>query len=234
MANAAVKSCVASWPSPNTTDTVTYQRYTQRECRTIYCVVVISSLMGKCREVAGVRARLKVTLPWSRTLRRAHTRWGNVQKEQQRAPEFRFQFQSPGTPSSCSAGSSLRLWHGSMASWSKKTWINCLFYSVKEKKKNISNKSHWCGENKIHTPSSKAQRLLTSCSLWLNTSCRISITLWRMFSISVTLYIKTHKKTHGQHPRVYVTISHSPLDVKLLVLQPRIYITISLPETRSL
>lgn len=37
-----------------------------------------------------------------------------------------------------------------------------------------------------HTPSSNAHRLLTSCSLWLNTSCRASITLWRMFSISVT------------------------------------------------
>lgn len=47
------------------------------------------------------------------------------------------------------------------------------------------------------TASSKAQRLLTSCSLWLNSSCRISITLWRMFSISVTLYVKTQIKPCG-------------------------------------
>lgn len=48
-----------------------------------------------------------------------------------------------------------------------------------------------------HTASSKAQRLLTSCSLWLNSSWRTSITLWRMFSISVTLYVKTQTKPCG-------------------------------------
>lgn len=48
-----------------------------------------------------------------------------------------------------------------------------------------------------HTASSKDQRLLTSCSLWLNSSWRTSITLWRMFSISVTLYVKTQTKARG-------------------------------------
>lgn len=161
---------------------------------------------GKCREVAGVRERSTMTLPWSRTLRRGHRRWGIVQKERPRAPESHFQSQSPGTPSSWSAGSSLRLWHGSMVSWSKMTQID-FRYTVSEnkkgKKKNtfpiISNCSE---ENETHTPSSKAQRLLTSCSLWLNTSCRTSITLWRIFSISVTLYTKTHNKTHSQHSHV--------------------------------
>lgn len=80
-----------------------------------------------------------------------------------------------------------------------------------------------------HTASSKAQRLLTSCSLWLNSSWRISITLWRMFSISVTLYVKTQTKPCGQP-----SCSWNHVTFPLLVLQPRIYITISLPGTRSL
>ena len=46
----------------------------KEECRTIYCVDVISSLVGKCREVAGVKERLKVELPWSRTPRRVRRR----------------------------------------------------------------------------------------------------------------------------------------------------------------
>lgn len=100
------------------------------------------------------------------------------------------------------------------------------------------NYQHSCGKNKTHTPSSKAQRLLTSCSLWLNTSCRTSITLCRIFSISVTLYIKRHtqkrKKNTWSTPRTHIQYDMLHLMSKLLVLQPRIYITMSLPETRSL
>lgn len=65
--------------------------------------------------------------------------------------------------------------------------------------------------NKL-TPSSKAQRLLTSCSLWLNTSWRASITLWRMFSISVTLYKRKHTMEISSY--VHAFLYHSPLDVK--------------------
>lgn len=67
--------------------------------------------------------------------------------------------------------------------------------------------------NNRHTPSSKAHRLLTSCSLWLNTSCRTSITLCRIFSISVTLCIRT-QKIHGQHLHICFILSHCPLHVK--------------------
>jgi len=35
-----------------------------------------------------------------------------------------------------------------------------------------------------------------------------------MFSISVTLYTKTQRKTPGQHSCAFVTQSHSPLDVE--------------------
>lgn len=62
------------------------------------------------------------------------------------------------------------------------------------------------------TPSSKAQRLLTSCSLWLNTSWRTSMALWRMFSISVTLYMETQKKEHTVN--TFLQLLHFPLDVK--------------------
>lgn len=83
-------------------------------------------------------------------------------------------------------------------------------------------------KDKTLTPSSNAQRLLTSCSLWLNTSCRTSITLWRIFSISVTLYINTQTMHTFKTSHLLNTFC---LMLKLQILQPRIYITMSLAET---
>ena len=87
---------------------------------------------GSAGEVAEVREKFKVQLPWSKTPRRVHRRWGIVQREQLRAPGSHSRSQSPGTPSSCSAGSSLRLWRGSMVSWSTRTWTGQSVYTAKK------------------------------------------------------------------------------------------------------
>lgn len=158
--------------------------------------------------------RTKTQLPWARTPRRERRQSGIFQIGPGRAPPAPAQSQSPDTPSSCWAASSPGLSHGSMASLSV-TDSNILGEEFKMKQKK-------CSLGHQHTPSSKAHRLLTSCSLWLNTSCRTSITLWRMFSISVTLCRKKRETfvfVQGNHFFFYQASDNS---WKQLVQRPRV------------
>lgn len=103
----------------------------------------LSSWMGEVQGgSASKRERLKVALPLSRTLRTVHKRWGIFQKEPRHAPASHSRFQIPGIPSSCSAESFPRLWHGSMVSWSNNIH-RYLVRALEDKDQAFSNNLCW-------------------------------------------------------------------------------------------